>query len=1721
VRNPDGSTLASATFNSFNSSFFFEPRTLPATGTYTVVMDAALSAVGSMTVQVYDVPADASGTVAIGGPAVTFGNTAPGQNATLTFAGTAGQRIFARFNAGTMTSDSWATTWILKPDGTTLRSDSLCGQACDFDTTTLPATGTYTIVFDPVTVAVGTLTGQLYDVPPDATATTTVGGTPVTVTTTGPGQNAAVTFAGTAGQVVTVAVTASTFGSTSYAVRKPDGTTQSSTTSSGSTVSLSNLSLATTGTYTVYADPSGIATGQATIGVTRISGPMSASLAGGVASDGSQAATVSDPTRTEPVDDALDPRRVPPVADESETWTPDRYNLRGDDWTSHRSDGALATMPPLKAPPGETAISGQVLVVNGRPLANVTLSVDGHSTRSDRTGRFLLTGLTSGHHELTIDGRTANTPGREFGVFEAGVDVADGQTLVLPYTIWMTRLDTAHAVHIASPTTKDTVVTTPKIPGFEVRLPKGSVVKDASGKVVTELSITAVPVDRPPFPLPPGVVTPVYFTVQPGGSYVFPSGAQIVYPNTTGLAAGTRVEFWDYDPEVKGWYVYGHGTVTPDGRQVVPDPGVRVWEFSGAMINVAGLLKALFNLLNDFFHFDGDPVDLGTGLFEERHTDLTVPDVMPISVTRTYRQLDNAKRPFGVGTNFDYGIFLQSAHQYTEADLVFPDSSSVHFVRTSPGSSWTDAVFAAVDTTGPFRNATMAWNGDGWNLVRTDGMVYVFGENQPLQAIRDRHGNQVTVTHANGQAGNITQVTSPSGRWIKFSYDASNRITQARDDTGRVVGYVYDTAGRLVQVTSPGGAVTRYGYNANNAMTTITDARNITYLTNTFDAAGKVATQTLADGGTYQFAYVTDANGYSTQTTVTAPDGTRRRAAFDANHYETAETVALGTPLERTVSVVRDPTTRLVQSITDPHGRSVTATYDTAGNPTSVTEPGGRTTQFAYGAPYNQISSVTDWAGRTSSFGYNAAGDVTAVTDAAGRTSHVEYDPTGRPTKVVDPLGNQTTIGYEIGDPVSVTDALGRTTRRFFDAAGRLAAVTDATGATTTVRYDADNNVLSTVDPLGRTTSFGRDANGNRTSVTDARGHTTTFTYDASDRATDRTDPLGHAAHATYDTMGRPTTATDARGKTTVYQYDALGRLTFVGYGASAGPSYESTVSYTYDGFDRLASAVDSVSGTTTFGYDDLDQLTDVTTAAGRVRYTYDDLGRRQTMSVPGQSTITYGYDATDLVSSISQGSTSVTWQRDGAGRTSSVHQPGVTTTYRYDAASQLTGITSTTPSGDPIGDLAYTYDANGRIATLAGSLARVTIPSTGPPVTYDDADQLTSRGGTSFGYDAAGNLTSDGTNTYTWDARGQLSGVTGPGVSASYEYDTAGRRTGTTVNGAATTYLYDGPNIVREQSAGGTVDRLTAGADETLQRTAGGSTRSPVSDALGSTVGLVDPATSALSTQYAYEPYGAPTRSGAPDGNTQQFTGREYDAQTGLQNNRARYYSPELGRFISRDPAGFGGGSTNLYEYAYSDPVNIADPNGDCPFCAAMAAGCVIGGIVNVALGWGLSSMEGRKYSVGDGFRDFGEGCVAGALFEFGGWVFRLGRLAGEARLISQLTHGFLDRIAASSRVTATLVASLDGQLVRIVASGGRDLSPAQRAFVKAMGWIAAKAAGKHAEETVLAKAAELGAKPIVMVIYGGGKDLALPICEEICIPAVTKAGGRLFDPWTVIWWW
>lgn len=100
-------------------------------------------------------------------------------------------------------------------------------------------------------------------------------------------------------------------------------------------------------------------------------------------------------------------------------------------------------------------------------------------------------------------------------------------------------------------------------------------------------------------------------------------------------------------------------------------------------------------------------------------------------------------------------------------------------------------------------------------------------------------------------------------------------------------------------------------------------------------------------------------------------------------------------------------------------------------------------------------------------------------------------------------------------------------------------------------------------------------------------------------------------------------------------------------------------------------------------------------------------------------------------------------------------------------------------------------------------------------------------------------------------------------------------------------------------------------------------------SDALGSTLALAD-ATGVIVQRYQYDPYGNGkyADNASTFSNPYQYAGREADTAT-LYYYRARYYSPELGRFLSEDPMGFGGGQANFYAYAEESPLIYTDPYG------------------------------------------------------------------------------------------------------------------------------------------------------------------------------------------------
>ena len=213
-----------------------------------------------------------------------------------------------------------------------------------------------------------------------------------------------------------------------------------------------------------------------------------------------------------------------------------------------------------------------------------------------------------------------------------------------------------------------------------------------------------------------------------------------------------------------------------------------------------------------------------------------------------------------------------------------------------------------------------------------------------------------------------------------------------------------------------------------------------------------------------------------------------------------------------------------------------------------------------------------------------------------------------------------------------------------------------------------------------------------------------------------------------------------------------------------------------------------------------------------------------------------YTYDSGNRVTKITQGSAVVRIGYDADSRRTSLTLPnGIVANYAYDGASQLTGITYTQSSA-PIGDLEYTYDSGGRVATVTGSLAHINLPQPVSGLTYNADNRLAGFGGSQLVYDNNGNLTGDGAHTYTWDARNHLVSIDG-GSTASFVYSPFGQRVSKTVYGVTTGYLYDGSNVVQELSGSTpSANLLSGGLDEVFTRTDSSGVANFIRNGIGST---------------------------------------------------------------------------------------------------------------------------------------------------------------------------------------------------------------------------------------------------------------------------------------------
>jgi len=194
----------------------------------------------------------------------------------------------------------------------------------------------------------------------------------------------------------------------------------------------------------------------------------------------------------------------------------------------------------------------------------------------------------------------------------------------------------------------------------------------------------------------------------------------------------------------------------------------------------------------------------------------------------------------------------------------------------------------------------------------------------------------------------------------------------------------------------------------------------------------------------------------------------------------------------------------------------------------------------------------------------------------------------------------------------------------------------------------------------------------------------------------------------------------------------------------------------------------------------------------------------------------------------------------------------------------------------------------------------------------------------------------------YQYDADDHLTNVSIPGdstlnhsVEIEYRYDPMNRRVATRTDGKERVYLhdrgetlaeYEGTAIATEYTRGAGVDqplvlRVDANADGRME------SFSYHADALGSIRKIVD-AEGEVKQEYRYDAFGRVVEMTGDIGQSIAFTGRDWGADESLYYYRARYYDPQIGRFISQDPVGRARGA-NYYAYVVNNPLLYTDPLG------------------------------------------------------------------------------------------------------------------------------------------------------------------------------------------------
>ncbi|MCC5832531.1 MAG: RHS repeat-associated core domain-containing protein [Chlamydiales bacterium] len=862
------------------------------------------------------------------------------------------------------------------------------------------------------------------------------------------------------------------------------------------------------------------------------------------------------------------------------------------------------------------------------------------------------------------------------------------------------------------------------------------------------------------------------------------------------------------------------------------------------------------------------------------------------------------------------------------------------------------------------------------NDVYRYSIVNEYDEKERLIASTDPLGSRTTFTYdANF---NLTAQEGPRPDIRKeWSYDKANRPIQVKewqtDGSILVSEKRYDKCSRLISQTNPCGFETRCAYNGLGQLTTIIhpdgaiESKEYDALGNVvkeidpnrhttckeYNFRGQVTAIYHADGREEHFTYNTDGG---TLATHIDPNGSKTVYSYDLfDHPIQTEVYSCEGELLTTRSATFSPFHKLSES--DPEGITTHYTYDFAGR-LIAKQIGERITSYAYDelgrlAHTQEGDTITsnayDLKGQLiektihdldnhtyfrESYAYDEAGNCISVATCGG-ISHTAYNSRGEPIQKIDPFGNTTDIAYSYNGKFvkTTTNPKGIQTLEIHDARGRLTdlQVKNASGALIQrreKRYDPAGNQTHAIEHLFEGPDFKKTI-------------TNEWIYGPNGRIEQLIEAGEKITHYFYDKSGRIVTTSKPDGEEIHRVYDALGRLLRY-YGN--GIDYV----YTYDRKDRLLNVEDKIHKTiTNRTYDIYDNLIEEKLAFGLiVRSQYDPYGRRTTLHLPDGSEALFTYRGPYLYSVSRNGYEHIYSERNLAGkptlqtlpngiisidwdpllRWKKLRSPHYQADCSYDTVGNLTKYSYT----DSLGSVKNTYHYDDLNQLVAENTHEYQYDSLYNRTRKDEdhyslnpLSQITHDGQKRYTYDYNGNLISDGETTYTYDLLDRLISVT-KSSTITYTYDAFNRR----LSKGNQLYIWDDKNEIgmvhngKIQELRILGEGLGAEIGSSVIIELNGSIYFPIHNIQGSLAALINPYGKPHET-YRHTAFGEQlTETSA---SPWRFSSKRYDEETDFIYFGRRYYSSNLGRWITPDPQGFEDGP-NLYAYVHNGPLTSWD---------------------------------------------------------------------------------------------------------------------------------------------------------------------------------------------------